>query len=414
MFKYHVAKLLSAYCHDELPTAEMQRVQAHLQSCASCRQAYEQIKFGISLAQQIKTVAAPDSLWFDVIKKNVAPATANSFNWRIAAALAAVLILGLVGWFGFSRLHKTEILKPEIVDNQIEKIAPVPSVVVTPTPKVSDKKILSVSAPQPTKTAPKIPASKVASQTWEVASLAGSPSIGATKINGTEKIAVGEWLATDNVSRAKIKIANIGFVDIDPNSWVQFVSTQNSEHRIALKKGRLSAFILAPPRLFVVDTPSATAVDLGCAYTLEVDEAGNSLLHVTSGWVSFVLPRGKNSSRESLIPAGAMCATRKGAGVGTPYFANASTTFIAALQKLDFGPSEMAGTLVKTILAEARPADALTLWHLLEQEKWQAALQGQIFDRLTELTPPPAGVTRTGILQGDRKMLEQWWQEKIR
>ncbi len=413
MFKYHVAKLLSAYCDNELPEAEMQRVQAHLQSCPSCRQAYEQIKFGISLAQQIQTVAAPETLWFAVSKqKSNGPATIG-FNWRMAAALTTVLILGLVGWFGFSRLHETEILKPEIVDNQIEKIEPAPSVVMTPTPKVSNKKIISAPELQPTKAAPNIPAPKVAAQTWEVASLAGTPSIGATKINGTEKITVGEWLATDNVSRAKIKVANIGFVDIDPNSRVQFVSSQNSEHRIALKKGKLSAFILAPPRLFVVDTPSATAVDLGCAYTLEVDEAGNSLLHVTSGWVSFVLPRGKNSRRESLIPAGAMCATRKGAGVGTPYFANASTTFIAALQKLDFGPGEIAGTFIKTILTESRPADALTLWHLLDQEKWQASLRGQIFDRLAELTPPPAGVTRTGILQGDRKMLAQWWQEKI-
>lgn len=414
MFNFHVAKLLSAYCDHELPEAEMQRVQTHLQSCASCRQAYEQIKFGISLAQQIKTIEAPDSLWFDVIKKNVAPATANSFNWRIAAALAAVLIFGLVGWFGFSRLHETEILKPEIVDNQIEKLGPVPAIVVTPAPKIAGKKIVPVPEPQLTKAAPKTPVAKAVAPAWEVARVSGSPSIGATKINGTEKIAVGEWLATDNDSRAKIKVADIGFVDIDPNSQVQLVRTQNSEHRIALKKGKLSAFILAPPRLFVVDTPSATAVDLGCAYTLEVDEAGNSLLHVTSGWVSFVLPSGKNSSHESLIPAGAMCATRKGAGVGTPYFANASTTFIAALQKLDFGPGEIAGTFIKTILAESRPADALTLWHLLEQEKWQASLRGQLFDRLTELAPPPAGVTRTGILQGDRKMLEQWWQEKIR
>ena len=421
MFKYHVAKLLSAYCDHELPAAERQRVQTHLQSCASCRQAYEQIKFGMALAQQMKTVAAPESLWFAVLQQNATSAktTAINFNWRIATAIAAVLILALAGWVGFSRLQPKSI---EVVQSNIPRVektetTPIPNGTIALTPNESGNKTASIPKSQPTKTAPLTVIPKVAlspAPTWEVASLAGTPSIGTTKINGTEKIAVGEWLATDNVSRAKIKIANIGFVDIEPNSRVQFVSTQNSAHRIALKKGKLRAFILAPPRLFVVDTPSATAVDLGCAYTLEVDEAGNSLLHVTSGWVSFVLPSGKNSSRESLIPAGAMCATRKGAGVGTPYFANASTTFIAALQKLDFGPGEIAGTFIKTILAESRPADALTLWHLLDQEKWQASLRGQIFDRLTELTPPPAGVTRTGILQGDRKMLAQWWQEKIR
>ncbi len=411
MFNFHVAKLLSAYCDNELSAAEMQRVQNHLQGCAHCRQEYDQIKFGMTLARQIKTTAAPDSLWFEVMKQNTAAATANGFNWRIAAAMASVLILGFIGWFGFSRLTQPQIPTPEIATNKnspIEKIEPTPNAVVTPTSKISDKKNPPTLEPQPTKAVPKIAMPKVEPPTWEVASLAGTPSIGATKINGTEKMAVGEWLETDNASRAKIKVANIGFVDIDPNSRVQLVKTQTSEHRIALKKGKLSAFILAPPRLFVVDTPSATAVDLGCAYTLEVDEAGNSLLHVTSGWVSFVL-----GGHESFIPAGAMCVTRKGEGVGTPYFANASDAFKSTLQKLDFSKGATADALVKTILTEARSVDALTLWHLLDQGKWQANLRGEIFDRLAVLTPPPAGVTRDGILKSDRHMLDRWWHEKI-
>ena len=409
MVTNHVAKLLSAYCHNELPEAEMQRVKIHLQSCTNCRQAYDQIKFGMSLAQQLTTTAAPDSLWFDVMKQNAAPAISKGFNWRMATAIASVLVLAFLGWFGFSRLGQTQNPKQEIVNNlPKEKVESTPNVIASPTHSEPGKKITSVpNAQQKTKfPTPKIASPSVAS--WEVASVSGAPSIGENKISGTEKIAVGEWLETDNSSRAKIKVADIGFVNIDPNSQVQLVKTQTSEHRIALKKGKLSAFIMAPPRLFVVDTPSATAVDLGCAYTLEVDEAGNSLLHVTSGWVSFVL-RG----RESFIPAGAMCATRKGEGIGTPYFANASEAFKSTLQKLDFSNGEIADTLVAKILTEARAEDALTLWHLLDQPKWQTGFREQIFDRLAVLTPPPSGVTRAGILSSNRKMLDRWWHEKI-
>ena len=406
MFTNHVAKLLTAYCDKELPEAEMQRVNNHLQSCANCRQEFEQIKYGMSLAQQLTTTAAPDSLWFDVMKQNAAPAKATNFNWRMATAMASVLVLALVGWFGFSRQQKKQNTPSEIVNNvPIEKVEPAPSVIASPTPPEPRKKINPAPKPQPTN---KVIVPKTSSPTWEVASVSGAPSIGDNKISGTEKIAVGEWLETDNSSRAKIKVADIGFVNIDPNSRVQLVKTQTTEHRIALKKGKLSAFIMAPPRLFVVDTPSATAVDLGCAYTLEVDEAGNSLLHVTSGWVSFVL-----NGREAFIPAGAMCATRKGEGVGTPYFANASEAFKSTLQKLDFSKVENAEALVKNILTEARSEDALTLWHLLDQPKWQTAFREQIFDRLAALTPPPSGVTRAGILNSNRKMLDRWWQEKI-
>ncbi len=408
MFKNHVAKLLTAYCDNELPEAETQRVKNHLQGCQYCRQEFEQIKFGMTLAQQLKTTEAPDSLWFDVITQNAAPAILRGFNWRMATAIASVLVLTLIGWLGFSRLHTNQNLKPEIVQNenlQIEKIELTPKNIATPTPSEPGKKITPVPKPQ---LVPKIPVPETSVQTWEVASVSGAPSIGNTKINGTEKIAVGEWLETDNASRAKIKVADIGFVNIDPNSRVQLVKTQTTEHRIALKKGKLSAFIMAPPRLFVVDTPSATAVDLGCAYTLEVDEAGNSLLHVTSGWVSFV-----RHGHESFIPAGAMCATRKGEGVGTPYFANASEAFKSTLQKLDFSKGDNAEALVKNILTEARSEDALTLWHLLDQSKWQSNFREQIYDRLAALNPPPSGVTRAGILNSNRKMLDRWWHEKI-
>ena len=117
--------------------------------------------------------------------------------------------------------------------------------------------------------------------------------------------------------------------------------------------------------------------------------------------------------RESFIPAGAMCATRKSEGVGTPYFANASEAFKSTLQKLDFSKGEIAEALVKNILVEARSEDALTLWHLLDQPKWQTGFREQVYDRLAVLTPPPSGVTRAGILTSNRKMLDRWWQEKI-
>ena len=53
---------------------------------------------------------------------------------------------------------------------------------------------------------------------------------------------------------------------------------------------------------------------------------GASLLHVTSGWVALQL-----KDRESMVPAGAACATRPGIGPGTPYFEDASQTFRTAL-----------------------------------------------------------------------------------
>src|ERR1039458_5028797 len=35
----------------------------------------------------------------------------------------------------------------------------------------------------------------------------------------------------------------------------------------------------------------------------------------------------------------------------------------------------------------------------------------RVYDALAALVPPPAGVTREGILHGDRRMLDRWWDQ---
>lgn len=237
---------------------------------------------------------------------------------------------------------------------------------------------------------------------WEVARLEGSPMIGADRVNQTGRLAVGEWLRTDGLSRAQIKIGRIGQVNVEPNTLLRLLAARWTDHRLALERGEIRARIWAPPRLFFVETPSAVAVDLGCAYTLKVDEAGVGLLHVSHGWVAFEL-----AGRESMVPAGASCVTRPGIGPGTPYYEDASEAFRQALANLDFengGPE-----LLEVLLAESRRRDVLTLWHLLSRTRDEQ--RGRVYDRMAALTDMPEGVSREGILQGDRRTLQLLWDE---
>lgn len=243
---------------------------------------------------------------------------------------------------------------------------------------------------------------------WEVARLEGTPRVGSRKISAAGRLAVGESLETDNVSRAKIKVGIIGEVEVDPNTQVRLLRARPTEHRLALDQGIMRAAIWAPPRLFFVNTPSAVAVDLGCRYSLRVDSTGAGLLHVTYGWVAF-----DHHGRESFVPANALCATRPDVGPGTPYFEDASPALRAALLEFDFGSgnAETRAAALNTVLAGARRRDALTLWHLLSRAG--EAERASVYDRLVELVPPPAGVTREGVLHGagemQRRMLDLWW-----
>lgn len=357
MFRKHVISQLSAYLQEELAGAERAQVAAHLLQCVKCQRELETIKLGIGLAESLRVVPAPPSLTVERVRVGAAPPLSHrKIAWGWAIPLTASLILCF--FFGWGWVRR----------------------------------------PQPQKTG------------WEVAGLAGRPSIAGVKLAGEGNLAPGEWLETDNESRAKLKVAEIGFVELAANSRLQLVESKPTEHRLHLQQGKLSAVIVAPPRLFFVDTPSATAVDLGCAYTLEVDEKGDSVLHVTSGWVSIQL-----QGRETAITAGMMCATRQGAGIGTPYDAEATALFKAILARLDFEKLVAAGPEIQRLLAVARVSDARTLWHLLTQvEKYSAPDRGQIFNRLAVLVPPPVGVTREKVLAGEQPMLDAWRLLKIR
>ena len=371
MFSKHVTKDISAYCHGELSNEESKEFAAHIISCAKCRTKFEEVKLGIKLAEQLPKLSAPDHLWREIEDvldgKSDVPTeavTSHRISGRrpiFAFGAAAAAILVVLG--GFALYYSN-----------------LPSPTLPAGPKVS----LTV---QPS---------------WRVNRIDGAPRIGNQRINDDGELKIGQVLETDKGSRARIAVGSIGNVDIDENSRVKLLATEPTEHRLELVRGKMSAHIWAPPRLFFVDTPSAVAADMGCAYTLEVDDYGGSLLRVTSGWVALQL-----KDRESMVPAGAVCETQKGIGPGTPYFDDSTQYFREALRAVDFnGDADTRSEALTSLLNQARPRDTLTLWHLLARANGED--RGRVYDKLAGFAPPPSGVTREGILQGNQQMLATW------
>jgi FecR protein len=356
MFSTHVTKDISAYCHGELSNEESKRFAEHIISCIKCRTEFEEVKLGVKLAEQLPQLSGPDYLWRDLeplLAQQTPASNSASWSWQLKAAAAVVLLLlsGLTAFLVYNARKPAR--GPETVSF------------------------------------------------WHVKRLDGAPRIGSEQIANNGQLAVGEWLETDGSSRAQIAVGTIGNVDIDQNTRVRLLQTEPTEHRLELARGKMSARIWAPPRLFFVDTPSAVAADLGCAYTLEVDENGGSLLRVTSGWVALEL-----RDRESIVPAGAACETQPGIGPGTPYFEDAPKVFREALRKFDF---EHDASALTALLDQARSRDTLTLWHLLARVNGEDRVR--VYDKMAAFVPPPRGVTREGVLRLDQQMLDTWKNE---
>ncbi len=366
----HYTEKLSAFLNHELPDDERQAVGEHLFDCADCRREHDEIKFGVELSKKLTRAETPKRIWNKIeaeITNQNSPQTPRflSFNPKKAAFAGMLILLAFFGLTMLIYINQFQ-TKPEETA-QIEPENP-------PQMQPSDKK----------------------SAAWQVENLSGEPNIKNSSKN--EFLEIGGILETDENSSAKIEVADIGQVEIAPNSLVKLVNSSETEHRLALEYGSLEAKIFAPPRLFVVDTPTAQAVDLGCEYTLDVDKAGNSKLRVSSGYVAL-----ERDGRESIVPAGAFCLTRRGKGIGTPYLEKSSKYFQKALYEFDFenGKNES----LKKILASARKGDTLTLWHLLSRVAGEE--REKVLDKIISFKSLPEMVTREGILRLEKEMLDE-------
>ena len=169
-------------------------------------------------------------------------------------------------------------------------------------------------------------------------------------------LAVGEWLET-GPQTASLQVADIGTMAVAPGSRLQLTRSDTEGHRLKLATGQIHASVVAPPRLLMVDTPAATAVDLGCEYELFVADDGGAYLQVLLGYVSLEGPSGT-----VFVPAGAEATAHPDHGIGVPRFSDADARWQSHLGEVQAGDAETLPELLRTTV---RPRDTLSLFHLI-------------------------------------------------
>jgi hypothetical protein len=159
----------------------------------------------------------------------------------------------------------------------------------------------------------------------------------------------------------------------------------------------ISARIVAPPRLFIVETGAGAAVDLGCAYTLEVGDDGVGFLRVGRGEVAL-----ERDGASVVVHRGEACEMRPGKGPGTPFPLDASAPFRSAVSAWDFETAPLG-----PVLDAATDRDALGLLGLLTRAKARAERE-KIAERLAKVVARPASVKLESLLRGDPAALADY------
>ncbi|MEO8845764.1 MAG: FecR domain-containing protein [Kofleriaceae bacterium] len=222
---------------------------------------------------------------------------------------------------------------------------------------------------------------------------AGTATCGGAAVASAGTMPIGAWLETQRDGTATVKVADIGELTVFGDSKLRLVTTGAAQHHLELARGHVAARVTAPPRLFVVDTPAATAVDLGCAYDLTVDAAGKTHLRVTLGAVSLEDSRGI-----SYVPATFEIDVVPG-HLGTPISITATPEMRSAVQRFDAGEPGALAELVRT----AAVADRVTLWNVIGHTRDPGAIA-----KLEELAPLPDPALHAKVLAGDADALDIW------
>ncbi len=197
-------------------------------------------------------------------------------------------------------------------------------------------------------------------------------------------LAVGDRIRTGRGGEASIESPDIGRVTLFADSVLALRRLDGEGHHFALERGRLHANILPPPlvkpRLFQVATPRGQAIDLGCAYDLEVNESGTTHIRVTLGAVAFAV-----GETEIWVPRGHDLSIGVGVTQALPFARDTWPEFREAAESYFSGQTKSPEDDLERALRVARQADAMTLWHLAQ---WvDEETRPRVLDRLLDLVP---------------------------
>jgi hypothetical protein len=213
-----------------------------------------------------------------------------------------------------------------------------------------------------------------------------------------------EWRVTSGIPRslrvgdvidkqARLRSSAVGVIDVGRETRFRLIG----KNRFELISGTIHAKTTSPPGIFVVETPRAEAIDLGCEYTLTILPNGSGVLRVSSGWVEL-----SENWTQSLVPQGAVATISSDGSLSPPIFEDASPMFKEAMRRGD----------LKTALPLARRRDALTVINLFRFASEEQRLA--IYDRLNALVPAPPGLTREAVRYGSFRTVEAWWPDVLK
>jgi len=378
--------LLEEYLDDTLDVDTTLEIESHLSGCSDCSEYLYLLRVLKEKIILLPNKIEPETdLWLDVFKE------INDVK-KAAAVTEPIMIRDM----GTSKLkvNKKEMRERERVKKSITKVL---NKKIRTKKKITTTLVILLLC---------LTAAVIyfyvnsLSENWEVKAVRGLPLLNNEKVLITADFDEGDILNTSTAGQTEISIPKAGKITASSNTIIKRIP---GKYAVEFKKGTISASITSTQEKFKIIIPGANLADHspGCGFKITSD-TGYSLIEELTSWLKIT-----GGGREVYLPSNYNCAVWESSGPGIPYFVNASSPFIDALQSFVFKRGSQ--TEISLIEANAAEYDVVSLWHLFQTAPEEFRLA--IFNLIDKFVPPPTGSSQQELLALNKDMLMLWLKD---
>lgn len=236
---------------------------------------------------------------------------------------------------------------------------------------------------------------------WTLSGNTGTTFLNDKAITQSMKVSSDDIITTGPSSSASLEIKKLAMIKISSGSKLKRLGGSNC---IEFSQGRIKVSSNNDDDYIFIEVPKAIVEEyyLNDDFTVYTDDAENTVVDVSSGWLRIV-----SGQTFSLVPEGYSIRVLNGLGLSAPTATGTSANLVSLFDDYLFSGKRM--EVLDAILQEATPSEAITLWNLLYRVL--PAHRGIVYEKLSSLVSPPTNVTKEGIINLNDEILQSWLEE---
>lgn len=235
---------------------------------------------------------------------------------------------------------------------------------------------------------------------WKVNTIQGSFKLN-NETMASANVDTDDILTTSAHSTARVNIPEEASIMLEPSTSMQILDTKKTLNKISLLSGEIVFNAVSNKPHFELESNGIIIKAEQAQFSAKIDSNGYLDVLGIRNYVEIITPF------DRLLLSDEYRCKISGNIIGIPYHKDATDNFKHQLKNIQANINDVVE--LTSLMYNASYKDAHTLLRLIE--KVSKKNRDMIYQKLNNLFPPTPRVTKQGIIDGNKEMLDEWWFE---